>query len=57
LLVAKGLSGGAPRLPATRPTDGVLHAVGAAVPHAEPFFVLAQEDLFKVLDQQNVPGR
>jgi 4-alpha-glucanotransferase len=60
LLVSRGFLGaerlgydGAPADP-----DGELHNAVVALLCSTPsrFFVLAQEDLFKVLDQQNVPG-
>jgi (1->4)-alpha-D-glucan 1-alpha-D-glucosylmutase len=60
LLVACGLLGpgrlASPGEPAD--PDGELHnAVVALLCRTQSrFFVLAQEDLFKVLDQQNVPG-
>ncbi|MHB8835713.1 MAG: 4-alpha-glucanotransferase [Candidatus Methylomirabilia bacterium] len=60
LLVASGLLGperlGSSGEPAD--PDGELHNAFVALLCRTPsrFFVLAQEDLFKVLDQQNVPG-
>ncbi len=60
LLVACGLLGSERLDSAGEPADpdGELHNAVVALLCRTPsrFFVLAQEDLFKVLDQQNVPG-
>jgi len=60
LLVASGLLGAERLGSAGEPADpdGELHNAVVALLCRTPsrFFVLAQEDLFKVLDQQNVPG-
>jgi 4-alpha-glucanotransferase len=57
LLAALGLIG-APRGGEAGPLDGELHHAIVALLCATPsrYFLLAQEDLFKVPDQQNVPG-
>ncbi len=60
LLVSRGLLGAERLADAGEPADpdGELHNAVIALLCSTPsrFFVLAQEDLFKVLDQQNVPG-
>jgi 4-alpha-glucanotransferase len=57
LLAGLGLLG-APRGGDPGPLDGELHNAVVALLCATPsrYFLLAQEDLFKVPDQQNIPG-